>query len=265
MSDYLYKSDRNFNDDIREQNLYYVVTHNDLISKASHALSARELKIMDFVIAKIKPDDDNFVVVETSLYELCKLFGYTRNGKNYSDMAKSIGTLRKKEVLILDEKNRKITQTGWVQSAQYFENGKVHIELSPALAPYLLQLKKNYTQYRLFDTVQLDSKYSIRLYKLMREVDKTNGKIRPVLTKTPKELMLLLGAPKSYTFGQFNQKVLSPAIEEINLKIEEMELEVVKNNRGRRVVQVEVHNRFFPRKKELSKENEKPVPMIRWV
>ena len=39
-------------------------------------------------------------------------------------MAKAIGDLRKKEVLIHDEEERTITQTGWVQSAKYHEMGK---------------------------------------------------------------------------------------------------------------------------------------------
>jgi hypothetical protein len=42
-------------------------------------------------------------------------------------MAKAIGELRKKEVLIHDEERRTITQTGWVQSAEYHENGQVEL------------------------------------------------------------------------------------------------------------------------------------------
>jgi len=63
MSNYLFNRDRNFNDDIVDQSYYYVVTHNDLISKANHDLTARELKMMDFVISKIKPDDRNFNII----------------------------------------------------------------------------------------------------------------------------------------------------------------------------------------------------------
>ena len=58
-------------------------------------------------------------------------------------------------------KERTITQTGWVQSAKYHENGKVEIELSPNLAPHLLGLKNNYTQHLLLDTTKLKSRYSI--------------------------------------------------------------------------------------------------------
>ena len=265
MSNYLFNRDRNFNEDIADQSYYYVVTYNDLISKANHDLTARELKIMDFVISKIKPDDRNFNIIETSLYEMGQLFGYSRSGKNYSDLAKAIGTLRKKEVLILDEQDRTITQTGWVESAKYHENGQVEIRLSSDLAPYLLQLKSDYTQYRLFDTVQLDSKYSIRLYKLMREANKDKGKTCPTLQATPEELARMMGAPKSYTFGQFNQKVLQPAMDEINLKIDDMDLDMHKGTRGRKVVHLEVYNRFYRRKPNLRDEDFEPVPMVDWM
>ena len=265
MAYYLFNSDRNFNDDIDDQSYYYVVTHNDLITRASHDLTARELKIMDFVISKIKPGDRNFNVIETSMYEMGQLFGYSRSGKNYSDLAKAIGTLRKKEVLILDEQNRTITQTGWVQSAKYHESGQVQIELSPDLAPYLLQLKSDYTQYRLFDTVQLDSKYSIRLYKLMRESNKDKGKTRPTLQATPEELARMMGSPKSYSFGDFNRNVLQPAMDEINLKIDDMDLEMHKGTRGRKVVHVEIYNRFYPQNPKPEDKNSETVPMFNWL
>lgn len=186
MTNYLFQGDRNFNDDLESEKFYYVVEHNDLITRANHDLTARELKLMDYVISKIKPTDTAFDVVHTSLYELNKMLGLTRTGKNYSDMAKSIGDLRKKEVLILDEQERTVTQTGWVESAKYHENGQVEIRLSRELTPYLLELKKDYTQYLLFDTVQLNSKYSILLYKLMREVDKKKAKKHQYLKQLQK-------------------------------------------------------------------------------
>jgi hypothetical protein len=71
---YIWKNDRNFAlDDYEKQQLYYVVEANDIINKARHDLTARELKLMDFVISKIMPDDDNFHVVKTSMYELTKV------------------------------------------------------------------------------------------------------------------------------------------------------------------------------------------------
>lgn len=67
----LWRNDRNFNkEDFEDQKYYLVAEHNDLITKARHDLEARELKIMDYVISKIKPDDDHFNIINTSMYEL---------------------------------------------------------------------------------------------------------------------------------------------------------------------------------------------------
>lgn len=242
----LWKNDRNFEvEEHEEQRQYYVVEHNDLISKARQDLTARELKIMDFVISKIKPSDTNFTKVNTSMYELTKVLNLKRNGKNYSDLAKNIGDLRKKEVLIYNKNKKSITQTGWVSEATYEENGQIEILLSSKLAPYLLGLKENYTQYLLHDTVQLNSKYAILLYKLMREADKDRGKKITILQGTPADFMEWLGAPKSYTYGRLKDNILNKAIEEINLKIDDMDLELFQARRGRQVVLVEIHNNFI--------------------
>lgn len=242
---YIWRNDRNFAlDEYEQQQYYYVVESNDIINKARHDLTARELKLMDFVISKIQPEDTQFNLIHTSMYELTKVLNIKQNGKNYGDMAKSIGELRKKEVLIYDDKHRTVTQTGWVQSAKYHENGQVEIRLNEDLAPHLLGLKNHYTQHLLIDTTKLKSRYSILLYKLMRECDKDKGKSIAILQGTPDEFKEWLGAPKDYTYGRFKDNVLKKAVEEINLKIDDMDLEILQGRRGRKVVQVEIHNNW---------------------
>ncbi|MCA9767132.1 MAG: replication initiation protein [Carnobacterium sp.] len=261
----IWKNDRNFEvEKHKEQLQYYVVEHNDLISKARQDLTARELKIMDFVISKIKPSDTNFTKVNTSMYELSNVLDLKRNGKNYSDLARNIGDLRKKEVLIYNKDRKSVTQTGWVSEATYEENGQVEILLSSKLAPYLLDLKDNYTQYLLHDTVQLKSKYSILLYKLIREADKDRGKNIVILQGTPDDFMEWLGAPNSYDYGKLKDKILTKAIEEINLKIDDMDLELLQARRGRKVVLVEIHNNFI-KQNNLINKNIRKVPMHDWT
>ena len=55
-----------------------------------------------------------------------------------------------------------------------------------------------------------------------------NGKSIAILQGTPDEFREWLGAPKSYTYGQFKDKILKPAVEEINLKIDDMDLKFFK-------------------------------------
>ena len=55
---YIWKNDRNFAlDKYENQQYYYVVESNDLIAKAKYDLTANQLKIVDFLISKIKPED----------------------------------------------------------------------------------------------------------------------------------------------------------------------------------------------------------------
>ncbi|MCT3262816.1 RepB family plasmid replication initiator protein, partial [Lactiplantibacillus plantarum] len=93
------------------------------------------------------------------------------------------------------------------------------------------------------------SKYSILLYKLMREADKDNGSSIAIVQGTPQEWKTWLGAPESYTYGRLKDNVLNPAIEEINLEITDMDLELFQARRGRSVAQVEIHNNFIRNKR----------------
>jgi len=265
----LWASDRNFNtEEPDESKFYYVAEHNDLITKARHDLTARQLKIMDFVISKIKPSDSTFNVVHTSMYEITNILGLTRSGKNYSDIINNINEMRKKDVFIYNEKERKMTITGWFSDIDVWENGQIELRINQNFAPYLLSLKENYTQYLLLDTIQLNSKYSILLYKLMREADKDYGKKKTVLSGTPDEFKEWLGAPKSYAFKDLNKNVLQKAIDEINLKINDMELEMFTAKRGRKIVQVDIRNHFIKQNKindnNMSKLDQ-GVPMLNWL
>ncbi|GKS82418.1 hypothetical protein LPAF129_21040 [Ligilactobacillus pabuli] len=245
---YLWKNDRNFNEEDFEQQQYFqVAEHNDLITKARHDLNARELKIMDYVISKIKPDDEHFNVIQTSMYELSNVLDLKRSGRTYSQLAQNLDDMRAKSIRIYSEKERRITMTGWFEVVDLWENGKVKLKINERFAPFLLKLKDkgHYTQYYLVDTVKLKSKYSIMLYKLMREADKDNGSKIAIVQGTPQEWKTWLGAPESYTYGRLKDKILNPAIEEINLEIEDMDLSLFQARRGRSVVQVEIHNNFI--------------------
>lgn len=266
MANELFRSDRNFNDDLVEQRGMFVAQHNDLIVKADYDLSARELKIMDFLISLIKPDDKVFNIVHTSLYEIAKVLDLKRSGQVYNQISENLRELRRKEVLILGhgEKGRSVTITGWISEPTFHENGQVEILISEKFMPFLLDLRNagNYTQYLLFDTVKLDSKYSIRLYKLMREANKDKGRTCPVLKGSPEELKIKLSAPESYDWSQFKQNVLEKAIDEINRNIKDMDLQMNVGKRGRSVVHVEIYNNFYPIKKM---DNLNKIPLHNWV
>ena len=265
----LFLSDRNFNDELIDQRGMFVAQHNDLIVQADYDLTARELKIMDYLISRIKPEDEKINVIYTSLFDIAQVLDLKRSGRTYNQIAENIRELRRKEVRILGhgEKGRSITITGWISEPTFHENGQVEILISEKFMPFLLDLrnKGNYTQHLLFDTVKLDSKYSIRLYKLMREANKDKGRTRPILKASPDELKVLLSAPESYNWSQLKQNVLDKAIDEINLQIDDMDLQLNVGKRGRNIVHVEIANLFYPRKPNRHDDDFEPVPMVDWM
>ena len=260
----LFNSDRDFSEDVVKQQNMVVAQHNDLITKAKYDLTTNEIKVMDYIISKIKPDDEEFDMVHSSLYEISNVLGLKRSGRTYNQLTNTLRNLRQKEVIIYNEKTETATVTGWLKEFDVSRTGQIQAEISLKLAPYLLALKTkgHYTQHVLKDTIQLDSKYSIRLYKLMREADKHRGKLMPVIKHTPKELAVLMSAPKSYNWSQLKQNVVDKAIDEINLKIEDMDLELHTKKRGRKVVEVEIHNTFYPIRHNRSTND---VPMTNWL
>ncbi|OJG40647.1 Rep B [Enterococcus gallinarum] len=258
---YIWRTDRNFAlDEYEKQQYYYVVESNDLITKARHDLDARELKIMDYVVSKIKPDDEDFNIVQTSMYELTNVLNLKRNGRTYSQLAESLESMRAKSVRVYNEVEKRLTLTGWFEVVDLWENGKIQLKINKQFAPYLLQLKHDYTQHLLIDTVKLKSKYSILLYKLMREADKDKGKSIAILQGTPEEFKEWLGAPETYDYNRLKENILKKAVEEINLKIDDMDLEILQGRYGRKVVQVEIHNNWTVQR--ATEENSKYVESI---
>lgn len=240
---YLWTNNQNLNrEDFESQSYSLVTEHNALITQVKHGLGARELKVMDFVISKIQPNDDHFNVINTSMYELITVLGLKKSGKTYSQLTQAIESLHAKRIMIYNEEEL----SSWLEVVNLSENGQIQLKINKQLEPFLLHLKdnKNYVQYLLKDTVHLKSKYSILLYKLMRECDKSPGSKIAILQGTPDKFKDWLGAPESYTCGRLKDNILKPAVEEINLKIDDMNLEILQARRGRKVVQVEIHNNF---------------------
>jgi len=59
----------------------------------------------------------------------------------------------------------------WISRASYFDEdtAMVYIRFDPSLKPYLIQLKREFTQASLSTVLPLKSVYAIRLYLLLKQ------------------------------------------------------------------------------------------------
>ena len=145
-----------------------IVEHNDLISSVAK-MDKTPLKIFELAVSCIdtdNPPQDNIIYLSKT--ELFKFFDVSDSNK-HSRFKKSIEVMQKQaffEVKQAKDKGFKyesIVPIPYVSWTDY--NDEVEILFNPFIMTYLIDLKNNFTQYALSDIMELNSKYSIILYK----------------------------------------------------------------------------------------------------
>ncbi|MCI5168391.1 MAG: RepB family plasmid replication initiator protein [Candidatus Electrothrix sp. GM3_4] len=115
----------------------------------------------------IHPDDADFFSYEMKLKDLADFLNINVKYA-YHEIDNITRCLRKRE-LHIPEKNGWIN-TVWVSSCRYNgAKGTVSFRFDPELKPYLVQLKKEFTKYRIALVVQFKSIHSIRIYQLLKQ------------------------------------------------------------------------------------------------
>jgi hypothetical protein len=115
--------------------------------------------------------------------------------------------------------------TSWFDTAYVGKNGAGYfaVTLSPVLKPYLLQVKREFFRFRLYQVMQLRSGYAIRLYQWAKR-----WQYRKSIEISVQDLRTVLGAnnPAGSSesrgnlaeYADFKRRAIKPAIDEINKK-----------------------------------------------
>jgi plasmid replication initiation protein len=165
-----------------------------------------------YLISKIKPEDSELKLYNFSIQEFCQVCGIDdESGGNYFTLKNTVKRLADKSVWITLDDGRE-TVIRWIERPYIDKrNGVIQIKLDNLMKPYLLELKEKFTAYSLYFTLPMQSKYSIRLYELLKSYQN--------LKKCEFEidrLKKLLSAEIYELFGNFKIKVLDVALKEIN-------------------------------------------------
>ena len=145
-----------------------VVEHNSLITSIAK-MDKTPLKMFELAVSCIdteEPPKDNAVYL--SKEELFSFFKVSDNDK-HSRFKQAIAKMQEQAFFeIKEEKNkgfkfRRILPIPTVEWTDY--DDKVMIRFNQDIMPYLIELKQNFTKYALSEIMELNSKYSIILYK----------------------------------------------------------------------------------------------------
>jgi len=146
-----------------------VVTKANKLVEASYRLNVSEQRVLALLVTQIHPDDEELKPYRFKVAELAALIE-TRNNKAYREVQELTLSLIKKGLQIR-EPNR-LVQMSWLSSATYYEGkGTVELKFAPEMKPYLLRLQERFTSYKLANVVKLRSRYSVRLYELLKQYE----------------------------------------------------------------------------------------------
>lgn len=105
----------------------------------------------------------------------------------------------------------------WVSSATYLQaEAKVVLNFSPEIVPHLIELKNQFTSYKIKTTSLFESVYAWRLYELLLSlIDKGNNH-----TFKTSDFRMVMETPPSLSksFGLLRVNVIEPAVKQINEK-----------------------------------------------
>jgi plasmid replication initiation protein len=199
--------------ELEKQRQMRVVKSNDLIRKGRFNLSVVEQRIVLYMITNIKPTDERLDSLSFDIQEFCEVCGikYQQNLSQLKDVIKELAD----KSMWVNLPNGKKTLIRWIEKP-YLDlatgSGIIELRLDRDLAPYLLNLKSNFTEYQLISVLALRSKYSIKLYELLKSycyIGRYEIRIEDL-----KEYLLIEEQYKETKY--FNKYVIARAIDEIN-------------------------------------------------
>jgi len=207
----------------------YMVTKSNELIACNYKLNLQEQKIILTLASMVQPHDVEFKKYIFKIKDFMKLLDID-NKASYSRIPKITKELMTKVFEIREGK--KIIQLAWLSSAEYeIGTGLIELEFSPKLKPYMLGLKEFYTSYKLENVLSLKSKYSIRLYEVLKSNEfKKQGYIEIELAEFKKILGI---TEKSYNIYQnIKIRVIEQAQKELkNLTDISFEFEEIKTGR----------------------------------
>lgn len=236
----------------------YLVTQSNNLIEARHKkpLTAREQKIVLTMVSMIQPSDEDFKDYRISVKNFSEMLGLKGSVK-YTQMKEIAENLMTK-IIEIPKENGGWILANWISSAEYKEGeGVIDLSFSPKLKPYMLQLKNQFTSYRLSNILNLNSTYSIRLYELMKKWQHLGNWGCSV-----EDLRGKLGVGEGIypRYANLKARVLVAAIEEVNEKTD-LYIGFNEIKKGRSVERIEFTIRHAPEKEiKLLEPKSKPKP-----
>src|ERR1700741_3650469 len=211
-----------------QPNYQAVVWQHNGITNTRYKLTARQQKLLLYAIAMIDPGAEEFGRIKISVRDFAELTGLQTDDL-YRELRETAIAIRE-QPLVVDHVLEPGTKKPMRRHSSWFEyvdetatgDGYVAVKFVSWLKPYLLQVRREFFQFRLGFALDLKSEYSIRLYQYLNRWE--FAKRRSI---TVDQLRLEIGATEIDRKGNIvrinleqykhlKSRALNPAVKEIN-------------------------------------------------
>lgn len=188
-----------------------VVKSNIAIRKARYSLTVNQQKLLCYLISELQETDTPETV---KTFEIKTFYDFMeKEAKNYERVKADLEALASKSWWVQNDDGTEILMRFLNTVHTNKRSGKVKLKFHEDILPYLQHLKREFTAYKLWYTMTMRSEYSIRLYEMLKSVEK-----KECWTFEIDYLKTLFMCENYKLFGDFKRRVLEPAVAEINAK-----------------------------------------------
>jgi len=191
-----------------------LVTKSNLLTEAGYKLSLNEQRLVLSAISKLDgrkpfPKIGEFTITAIEFSSTFKI----PIKQAYETLDNAASRLYERDIKTFDRKGNSRERFRWVDCVKYWDGeGKVTLNFSSKITPYLTLLHKQMTTYDLNQIIKLNSAYAIRFYELLIQF-KSTGKRFITLEKLKERLELT----EQYSrFYNFKTRIIEPSIDNIN-------------------------------------------------
>jgi len=217
------------------------VFQSNTYTMGKQTFNLNEKRVMQFIIAKIKPTDTEFKRYEIPIVEIADMAQIST--ANMYPFAKNLMyEMVTKFIMLEDKANDHIKAFNYFTELEY-RSGVLTVELNRNIHQLFLNIKKNkthFTAYELTEFMTLSSVHAQRIYELVKQYSKSRQRERVIELSELKKMLNIENKYKLY--ANFRKRVLDFSKEHIeentNLRFKWKGI----TKRGRKVVAIEFYD-----------------------
>ena len=236
----------------RNKGIKLIRKSNDLI-EARYKFDIWETRIFSTVLTQISPEDEDFKVFRITPRDMIKEFDI-HNGNAYELLREAAHSLMDKRFFINYEVKGAVREQRFhiIRSMDYLkevsdeanreENEYIELAIEPEMKQLLLELKSRFTSYDMRNIIRFRSSYTVRIYEHLKQYESIGRRTLDI--EYLKRIFEL--ATEYPLFANFYQKIIEPALRDINLYADIEITNIYKIKNGRKVESLQFEFRSKP-------------------